>query len=73
MSDVTIFTKPGCPHCAGLKDDLRQRGVAAQAIGSADAIAAAIAADAAAGDVVVLMSNGAFGGLRGKLTAALRA
>jgi mycoredoxin len=27
MNDVTIFTKPGCPHCAGLKDDLHKRGV----------------------------------------------
>jgi UDP-N-acetylmuramate: L-alanyl-gamma-D-glutamyl-meso-diaminopimelate ligase len=52
--------------------DLRRRGVEAQAIGSADAIAAALAAAAAPGDVIVLMSNGAFGGLRGKLTAALR-
>jgi glutaredoxin len=28
MSEVTIFVKPGCPHCAGLKDDLRRRGIA---------------------------------------------
>jgi len=27
MADVTIFTKPGCPHCAAAKDDFRQRGV----------------------------------------------
>lgn len=27
MGEVTIFVKPGCPHCAGLKDDLRRRGV----------------------------------------------
>jgi glutaredoxin len=27
MSDVLIFTKPGCPHCAAAKDDLQRRGV----------------------------------------------
>jgi glutaredoxin len=28
MSDVIIFTKPGCPHCAAAKDDLQQQGIA---------------------------------------------
>ena len=27
MDEVTIFTKPGCPHCAAAKDDLQRRGV----------------------------------------------
>lgn len=27
MSDVTIFTKPGCPYCAAAKADLQRRGV----------------------------------------------
>jgi glutaredoxin 3 len=27
MSEVTIFTKPGCPYCAAARDDLQQRGV----------------------------------------------
>jgi glutaredoxin 3 len=27
MSDVTIYTKPGCPYCAAAKDDLQQRGI----------------------------------------------
>jgi len=27
MSDVTVFTKPGCPYCAAAKDDLEQRGL----------------------------------------------
>jgi glutaredoxin 3 len=27
MSDVTIYTKPGCPYCAAAKDDLQQRSV----------------------------------------------
>lgn len=27
MSDITIYTKPGCPYCAAAKDDLQQRGL----------------------------------------------
>ena len=27
MSQVVIFTKPGCPHCAAAKEDLRRRGI----------------------------------------------
>ena len=27
MSEVTIFTKPGCPYCAGAKDDFQRRGI----------------------------------------------
>ena len=27
MSDITIYTKPGCPYCAATKADLEQRGV----------------------------------------------
>lgn len=27
MSDVTVYTKPGCPYCAAAKDDLQQRGI----------------------------------------------
>ena len=26
MSEITIYTKPGCPYCAAAKDDLQQRG-----------------------------------------------
>jgi glutaredoxin 3 len=26
MSEVTIYTKPGCPYCAAAKDDLQRRG-----------------------------------------------
>ena len=25
---TVIYTKPGCPYCAGAKDDMDQRGVA---------------------------------------------
>jgi glutaredoxin len=28
VSEVVIFTKPGCPHCAGAKEDLEKRGIA---------------------------------------------
>ncbi len=28
MSDVTIYVKPGCPHCAGALAELQRRGVA---------------------------------------------
>ena len=27
MSQVVIFTKPGCPHCAAAKEGLRRRGI----------------------------------------------
>jgi len=27
MSDVTLYTKPGCPYCAAARDDLQRRGV----------------------------------------------
>ena len=53
--------------------DLAARGVAARSLAASEAIAAVIAAEAQPGDVVVLMSNGSFGGLRAKLQAALQA
>jgi UDP-N-acetylmuramate: L-alanyl-gamma-D-glutamyl-meso-diaminopimelate ligase len=46
-------------------------GVRARAIGELDALVAAIAREARAGDHVVVMSNGGFGGVHGKLLAAL--
>ncbi|MEO8601582.1 MAG: Mur ligase domain-containing protein [bacterium] len=52
--------------------DLTARHVAAQSLGDSAAIAATIAAEARPGDVVVLMSNGSFGGLRAQLVAALQ-
>jgi glutaredoxin 3 len=27
MSDVTLYTKPGCPYCAAAMDDLQKRGI----------------------------------------------
>jgi UDP-N-acetylmuramate: L-alanyl-gamma-D-glutamyl-meso-diaminopimelate ligase len=51
--------------------DLRRAGLAAEEAPSVDAIVAAIAAGARAGDTVALLSNGAFGGIYDKLRAAL--
>ncbi|MGH7785734.1 MAG: UDP-N-acetylmuramate--L-alanine ligase [Candidatus Binatia bacterium] len=51
--------------------DLVGRGAAARHMESADAICAAVAAEVQAGDVVLMMSNGDFGGLRRTLGAAL--
>jgi len=55
-----------------LAADLRARGIEAEAIDGADAIASAIAAAVAPGDVVLGMSNGSFGGFYEKLLARLR-
>jgi glutaredoxin 3 len=27
LSNVTLYTKPGCPYCAAAKDDLQRRGL----------------------------------------------
>jgi UDP-N-acetylmuramate: L-alanyl-gamma-D-glutamyl-meso-diaminopimelate ligase len=54
-----------------LVDDLRRRGRAARRVDSSDAIAELVGREARPGDVVVMMSNGDFGGLRQKLVAAL--
>jgi UDP-N-acetylmuramate: L-alanyl-gamma-D-glutamyl-meso-diaminopimelate ligase len=54
-----------------LAGDLRARGVAADAIDGVDAIVARLAGEAQHGDVVLIMSNGAFGGIWEKLLAAL--
>jgi UDP-N-acetylmuramate: L-alanyl-gamma-D-glutamyl-meso-diaminopimelate ligase len=51
---------------------LAARGVPAESCDDPDAIAALVARQIASGDVVVLMSNGGFGGLAGKLLAALQ-
>jgi UDP-N-acetylmuramate: L-alanyl-gamma-D-glutamyl-meso-diaminopimelate ligase len=53
-----------------LAADLQARGIDARAIADADAIRDALVEDARAGDVILLMSNGSFGGLREKLVAA---
>ena len=57
---------------AQLVADLHARGVAARHLPTVDAIVAAVAAEARDGDVIVVMSNGGFGGIHGKLLGALR-
>jgi UDP-N-acetylmuramate: L-alanyl-gamma-D-glutamyl-meso-diaminopimelate ligase len=54
-----------------LARDLAARGINARYIPEVDAIVDTIAAEAAEGDVVLIMSNGAFGGIYGKALAAL--
>jgi UDP-N-acetylmuramate: L-alanyl-gamma-D-glutamyl-meso-diaminopimelate ligase len=46
-------------------------GERARAFEQLDALVAALAAEARAGDHVLVMSNGAFGGIHAKLLAAL--
>ena len=55
-----------------LVDDLVARGVAAHIAGSVDEIVAVVAAEAASGDEVVVMSNGGFDGIHRKLLEALQ-
>jgi UDP-N-acetylmuramate: L-alanyl-gamma-D-glutamyl-meso-diaminopimelate ligase len=57
---------------AKLVDDLQAGGVAARHLPSVEAIVEAVAKEAREGDVVVVMSNGGFGGIHGKLLDALR-
>jgi UDP-N-acetylmuramate: L-alanyl-gamma-D-glutamyl-meso-diaminopimelate ligase len=54
-----------------LAQDLNARGIEARAFPEIEVIVAALTRNAKPGDVIVLMSNGSFGGLREKLTAAL--
>ncbi|MCW5830272.1 MAG: UDP-N-acetylmuramate:L-alanyl-gamma-D-glutamyl-meso-diaminopimelate ligase [Deltaproteobacteria bacterium] len=51
--------------------DLAARGASARTFPSVDAIVAAVASEAKEGDVVLIMSNGGFGGIYAKLPAAL--
>jgi UDP-N-acetylmuramate: L-alanyl-gamma-D-glutamyl-meso-diaminopimelate ligase len=53
--------------------DLAVEKVAARVPGDADDIAALLAEEACPGDVILMMSNGSFGGLRAKLQQALSA
>jgi UDP-N-acetylmuramate: L-alanyl-gamma-D-glutamyl-meso-diaminopimelate ligase len=51
--------------------DLQERGLSAREAGSVDDIIATIVREHRAGDVVVIMSNGGFGGIHKKLLQAL--
>jgi len=52
--------------------DIRSTGGRARHIPDVDAIVATIARERRAGDLVVIMSNGGFGGIHDKLLSALR-
>jgi UDP-N-acetylmuramate: L-alanyl-gamma-D-glutamyl-meso-diaminopimelate ligase len=54
-----------------MAQDIGQAGTRARWMESPDAIVAALAKEARSGDVVLAMSNGAFGGLHAKLLDAL--
>jgi UDP-N-acetylmuramate: L-alanyl-gamma-D-glutamyl-meso-diaminopimelate ligase len=54
-----------------LVDDLRRTGTSARHLPDVDAIVQAVASEARAGDLVVVMSNGGFGGIHRKLLEAL--
>ena len=56
---------------AQLVADLHAGGVAARHLPTVDAIVVAVSREARAGDVIVVMSNGGFGGIHGKLLGAL--
>jgi UDP-N-acetylmuramate: L-alanyl-gamma-D-glutamyl-meso-diaminopimelate ligase len=56
-----------------LSRDLNARGVEARAFPEIETIVVALTRNAKRGDVILLMSNGSFGGLREKLAAALAA
>jgi UDP-N-acetylmuramate: L-alanyl-gamma-D-glutamyl-meso-diaminopimelate ligase len=56
-----------------LMRDLQRAGRRARHVPAVDDIVATIAAEAREGDIVVIMSNGGFGGIHGKLLAALAA
>jgi len=64
-------------YAAGLGWDaaaaLRPLGERARSFGQLDSLVAAVAADARPGDHVLVMSNGAFGGVHGRLLAAIGA
>ena len=55
----------------GLVADLARQGQRARYLPGVEAIVAAVASGAREGDVVIVMSNGGFGGIHGKLLAAL--
>ena len=68
--EVFVFTPPDLGwDCAPLLRELGPRGHAAATV---DAMAAAVVQQAVAGDSVLVMSNGGFGGLHEKLLTALR-
>ena len=73
IAGVFRSTLPEAERLSGEKlvSDLVGRGQRARYIPTVDEIVATVAAEARDGDVVVLISNGGFGGIHGKLLQAL--
>jgi UDP-N-acetylmuramate: L-alanyl-gamma-D-glutamyl-meso-diaminopimelate ligase len=79
LADAVLFPPLGRSNIAedqrldltGLVNELCAGGKPAAAFADVDAIVAHLAAQARPGDVIALLSNGAFGGIHGKLLAAL--
>jgi UDP-N-acetylmuramate: L-alanyl-gamma-D-glutamyl-meso-diaminopimelate ligase len=79
VADWVVFAPLGRPDIPAaerldleaLAAELRARDRHAEQAGSIDDIVALVQAEARAGDTVVLLSNGAFGGIHQKLLAAL--
>jgi len=69
--EVWLYAPPDLGWDTG--DVLRALGSRAHASAQVDTLAAELARGARAGDEILIMSNGGFGGLHGKLLAALRA
>ncbi len=65
----TLPAESGCPR-ASSSPICAPRDVAARHLPDVDAIVADVAAEARDGDLVVIMSNGGFGGIHGKLLSA---
>jgi len=81
-ADLAVVADPGRKDPAPAEDlfspcrlveDLLDRGLEALYLPEPDQISAVVAANAMPGDVIAVMSNGSFGGLHGKLIAALTA
>jgi UDP-N-acetylmuramate: L-alanyl-gamma-D-glutamyl-meso-diaminopimelate ligase len=54
-----------------LVEDLTRAGITASHLPDVPAIVRAVTTEAAPGDLIVVMSNGGFGGIHGKLLEAL--
>jgi len=65
-------TRYGIDKMMSVPDIIRSVGVPAEQIDDFDAIASRVARDAGEGDVVLVMSSGAFGGIHEKILARLR-
>ena len=67
---MTLSTLCSATH-GKLVTDLTAAGVPARHLPDIDTIVQTVAAEAQAGDLIVVMSNGGFGGIHGKLLKAL--